>query len=461
MLFALGSAARAEQWALLVGVDQYEDANHISPLSTADADAAALAKTLRDVRGVPSANIEVLTSSGPRKPTRANIIEALSRLADNLKPGDTAFVFFSGHGTQIAGKTYLLPYDFRGRNAFAGLETALATEKISGLLQQASSATVVLGWDMCRNDPFAKTRGGNERNKMPAPSEKSWRSVAGEPSGLRVVEIFACSPGQCSFEWRDQKRGYFSYFLEQGLRGAAADSKGQITAQGLADFVVKSVSASVRRDENEGQDPYPVFFGSGTPSVVLANAGRKASPPVVLDLPETAPKPGNLPPRTPQPGEWMPGNPLWDIKYGKWEERTGAYVFESQRIGHSFSNDVARRAEYLDTSVKPKSGNKLIVIPWEVKNITKRPQVYWWFYDTSVPTCLYTDEETAESPYYPAGLFDINQETDLPRSAEIPPGGTLKFHVVFAIPQKEAPEKLHFMLNGSGGDTRITINLKK
>lgn len=461
-LLVPGGIAHAEQWALLVGVDQYEDVNHISPLSTADADAKALAKVLTDVRGVPATNIQVLVSSGQRKPTRANIIEALSRLADNLKPGDTAFVFFSGHGTQIDGKTYLLPYDFRGRDAFAGVETALATDKISGLLQRAKSATIVMGWDMCRNDPFGKTRGGTGRNRMARPPKKAWRTVPDDtPSNdaLRVVEMFACSPGQFSFEWRDQKRGYFSYFLEQGLRGAAADGKGLITAQGLASFVSGKVSTSVKRDENGEQMPYPQFFGPGTPSVVLARVGKTGSPPVVRNPPvKTPPIPT---PKVPKPGDWQPGNAVWTIRFGKWEERPGAYVFESKRVEQNFANAATSRSEFSDTEIKPKPKNKLIIIPCEVKNITKRPQPFWWFHDSQIPTRLQTDEETAENPYYPAAIYDINKETALPRSADIPPDGTLKFNIVFSIPEKEKPEKLIFMLYGRGSSDPITISLKR
>ena len=150
-----------------------------------------------------------------------------------------------------------------------------------------------------------------------------------------------------------------------------------------------------------------------------------------------------------------------EIRYGKWEERKGGYTFESRRVEHSFAHNATSRAEFLESRVEPKPKNKLIVIPWEVKNVTKRPQPYWWFYDTSLPTRLLTDEETAESPYYPAGLFDINKEPDLPRSAEIPPGGTLKFNLVFAIPENETPEKLVFMLYARGGSDPITVNLKK
>jgi uncharacterized caspase-like protein len=460
-----GSAAHAEQWALLVGVDHYEDVNHISPLSTADADARALAKVLAEIRGVPATNIQVLTSTGEKKPTRANIIEALSRLASNLKPGDTAFVFFSGHGTQIEGKTYLLPYDFRGRDAFAGVETALATEKISGLLQKATSATIVLGWDMCRNDPFAASKSASGgRNRMPPPSKKAWQTTAGSaPAALRVVELFACSPGQCSYEWRDRKRGYFSYYLEQGLRGAAADSKGQITALGLADFVTKRVSQSVKRDENETQMPYPQFFGPGTPSLVLARADRKGPVPEPRPV-ETAPIPTPTPtpaPKTPQPGEWLPGNDVCRVRIGKWEERAGSYVYENKRVEHSWRSGATSRAEFLDTEVKPKPKNKIIVVPCEVKNVSRRPRVLWWFHDTADPTRINTDEETSADPYYEAVLFDINKESDLPRSADIEPDATLKFNIVFSIPENEQPRKLLLKFNMNSDKVDIKLDLTK
>jgi uncharacterized caspase-like protein len=156
LLLTLSSGVHAEKWALLIGINDYEDRNYIASLGAADNDARKLRDVLKNTLGYPAANIELLVSDGDNKPTRANIIQALGKLADNVQPGDTVFVFYSGHGTEINGVTYLLPHDFKGRNKFTGTETALEVSKFKGLLSQVKAKAIIMAWDMCRNDPISK-----------------------------------------------------------------------------------------------------------------------------------------------------------------------------------------------------------------------------------------------------------------------------------------------------------------
>ena len=105
------SFAQADNWALLIGIDQYEDTNRINPLGAAAADAHALAKTLQETAGFPTDHVQVLASDGATKPTRTAILNALARLAKNAQPGDTVFVLYSGHGIEVSGVPSLLPFD--------------------------------------------------------------------------------------------------------------------------------------------------------------------------------------------------------------------------------------------------------------------------------------------------------------------------------------------------------------
>lgn len=77
------------------------------------------------------------------------------------------------------------------------------------------------------------------------------------PGPKQVVTFFSCSPGQKSYEWRNQNRGYFSYYFEQALRGQAADPKtGEVRVGDLQTFVMAKVAAEVKRNENSDQVPY-------------------------------------------------------------------------------------------------------------------------------------------------------------------------------------------------------------
>jgi uncharacterized caspase-like protein len=261
---------RGERWALLIGVNQYDDAR-ISPLRTAAADARLIQKTLIEGLKVPEDRIELLTSDSARKPTRSNIAVALQRLAQNVKPGDFVFVLFSGHGVELQGKPYLIPSDAGALNGLPVADTLLPTAQFEELLGQIRARSVVIAWDMCRNDPLA--RGKNaiaDRNLMTAGQTKAWSTVRTDPKKRVTVHLYACSPGQCSYEWQEQGQGYFSYYLDKALRGGAADEKGDVTVARLVKFLESAVPDRVRQNERAEQSPSARTEGFGVDSFVLA-----------------------------------------------------------------------------------------------------------------------------------------------------------------------------------------------
>jgi hypothetical protein len=97
-------------------------------------------------------------------PNRGAMSAAIAGLEDSLEKGDTAFLFFAGHGVEIAGQNVLLPADVPdpGRASSgilrdAGFNTAILIERITA--RGARSAFFV--FDACRDNPYAKA--GNTR----------------------------------------------------------------------------------------------------------------------------------------------------------------------------------------------------------------------------------------------------------------------------------------------------------
>ena len=285
-LWLCSAPAFAEKWALLIGINHYEDANNIASLGAADNDARELKKVLKSQLGFPDANITLLVSDGDTKPTRSNIIEALGNLSQNAVAGDTVFVFYSGHGVELQNKSCLLPYDFRGRNAFTGIETALEVSRFKELLGAIKAKALIMVWDMCRNDPFSKGKSGDsKRNVMKNP--KGWGIVAADTRARGndapvVANFFACSSGETSFEWTDKNRGYFAYFLEKGIKGEAADAQGNITLGSLARYVRAQVIATTTRNEGAVQSPLPELTGPDAQDFVLATGKAAIKQPTIL-----------------------------------------------------------------------------------------------------------------------------------------------------------------------------------
>ncbi len=152
-LFALllPYAVQAEnRIALVIGNDRYSD---VTPLQKAVSDAEAVSARLSEV----GFETTLVTDAGRRQ---MNL--ALAEFTARLQPGDTAFVFYAGHGVEIAGENYLLPADI---TAPSGVDEAyIASEAIalSRLLDQvrATGARMTLAViDACRDNPFAEASG--------------------------------------------------------------------------------------------------------------------------------------------------------------------------------------------------------------------------------------------------------------------------------------------------------------
>ena len=90
----IAAPASAAQWALLVGVGDYPGAAF--DLEGPAHDVAALRRELVENLGYPEAQVNVLVDANA---TRANILDALRRLARDAAPGDFVLVYLSGHGT--------------------------------------------------------------------------------------------------------------------------------------------------------------------------------------------------------------------------------------------------------------------------------------------------------------------------------------------------------------------------
>ena len=88
--------------ALVIGNNKYRVLNR---LETAEGDARAVAKVLRDAYGF---NVKLLLNA-----TRADLIGAMTKLRAKLTKADNLLIYYAGHGESytIAGQGYWLPVD--------------------------------------------------------------------------------------------------------------------------------------------------------------------------------------------------------------------------------------------------------------------------------------------------------------------------------------------------------------
>jgi tetratricopeptide (TPR) repeat protein len=265
--------AGAGRWALIVGVDSYESAK-IERLSGAVADARGVRDALIKYADFPDRQAILLTSDGAQKPTTRAILTKLEEIRQATRPDDLLLFFFAGHGVEVDGQRYLLGYDTDVSGSGALKATSLAANALMHELETIRASHRVIMIDACRNDPTQRSR-ANVANEA---FEAAFTLQPAKEGGVRAT-FLSTSKGQSAYEWTEKKRGFFSYFIEKGIGGEAAN-RGKVTLTSLIDYLNESVPQAVRQYRNREQTPYTKFEG---PPFVLVKAEKLPAAPAALD----------------------------------------------------------------------------------------------------------------------------------------------------------------------------------
>lgn len=271
-ILLLSSAAYAENWALLVGVDTYQS-REISPLRYAVSDVKAMAQALKATGNFPANNIFLMTDKGSERDlaTGTNIIWRLTWLAKNMSAGDTLVFYFSGHGMEKDGQTYLLSYDSDIANDVTLKRSAVRMSDLRDLTKLMKASRVISFMDACRNDPVAgKSVGGSNALSKGMAKDLALVSDTSERPNMMSATFYSCSPGERSWEDSQNSHGYFSYYVVEGLLGKAAGPNGAVTINSLESYLAKTVPDAVNRALGRQQVPWVKREGAGGGDFALA-----------------------------------------------------------------------------------------------------------------------------------------------------------------------------------------------
>ena len=92
------------RWAVLVGVNEYEDKTNYGRLQVCVKDVHAVRDQLV-TGGFNPARIRLLTDVTDEPPTREDILTALKAVADATEPDDLLLFYYSGHGDEEGGES--------------------------------------------------------------------------------------------------------------------------------------------------------------------------------------------------------------------------------------------------------------------------------------------------------------------------------------------------------------------
>ncbi len=141
-------------------------------------------------------------NNNPTLPERTNLLLALDAIEQQyLKPEDSVWFFFSGHGASQGNRDYLLPADGNPRLL---ADTAIPIDRAIRVLRRCEAGNLVLILDMCRNEVYGKAMGTQ--------TERLAREEG-------IITLFSCKPGEQSYELPDLQQGAFTYALLEALRG--------------------------------------------------------------------------------------------------------------------------------------------------------------------------------------------------------------------------------------------------
>ncbi|MCB0641655.1 MAG: caspase family protein, partial [Phaeodactylibacter sp.] len=208
-------------WAVVVGVSRYEQ---MPILSYPDDDAYQLYAFLKSPEGgaLPEEQIKVLVDEDA---TRYNILRIMRQTLLQADANDVIFFYFSGHGLQGA----FLPSDYDGYN------NRLTHEEVRDIMLESKAKHKLVLADACHS-------GSIQAIKKPVQDalDKYYRAFEQSQGG---IALFMSSKGEeYSLEDGGLRSGVFSYFLIQGLKGAAdSNLDGIISIIELYDYVYGKV----------------------------------------------------------------------------------------------------------------------------------------------------------------------------------------------------------------------------
>jgi len=240
----------ADKWALLVGINSYQ--NDISTLKFCISDVEAFRQALVDVAGFKSEKIYLMTDqmTGQNQPNHINIIKRLGILANRIQPDDTFVFYFSGHGISRDGQSFLLATNSDSTTDDTLEVSAVSLRKVSQIVSRIKAQQLLTIIDACRNNP--NTGRGDQDNLL---SDEFTRGIrikrASDGSGKPNVSatLYACNVGERAYEW--------------------AENKGEVTITGLAEYTQEKVMNWAEEFRGKKQTPWLSLQGGA--KLVLAD----------------------------------------------------------------------------------------------------------------------------------------------------------------------------------------------
>ncbi len=141
---------------------------------------------------------------------KATLSRKVDDFVESLHPGDTALLYYAGHGMQVEGENFLIPVDFKLASSESAKEEAYSLSAVLERFTSHGAATQVVILDACRDNPFLGSRS----------MRGGW---AGLGTSAGAFLAFGTSPGSTASDDPKEGHGLFTKSLLTYLTSSDQD----------------------------------------------------------------------------------------------------------------------------------------------------------------------------------------------------------------------------------------------
>jgi hypothetical protein len=259
--------AQGKIWVVSIGIGKYQSPR-IPALKYAINDAIAFVDYMKKYNQIQDDHIWLLTDED------ATLRNLKSTLGDKIRKkagkNDTVFIFYAGHGAPEVDpnspdgdglEKYILPNDTSPESLYS---TALPMKEIREIFNRIIAERVVFITDAC----YSGATGGRTFSFKRHRSNVSENFLDRISQGKGRVILCACGANEPALEDDNLKHGVFTYYLLEGLKGAAdADKNSYVTTDEIYNYL-STVIPHVTEHEQ-----HPVKKGEVEGHIVIGKTG--------------------------------------------------------------------------------------------------------------------------------------------------------------------------------------------
>lgn len=227
------------KYALLIGIGDYHDIEHFSPIPCCRKDVKNIHRVVKNPELMnynDNAQNVIMFYDRAREdffwPIEARILDQLQKFAKKATPQDTLFLYFSGHGCTKDGQAYLVAKDSYW-NTLGNYSRGIKISTIKKILWDSKAGQKIAIIDACHS--------GEKLSKAEEPLvDDRFHDALGDLSeGIAVLS--SCKKGERS--WTIKNQSIFTKYVLQGLKGKAKNENNEVTFFSLSKYVGDKVTS--------------------------------------------------------------------------------------------------------------------------------------------------------------------------------------------------------------------------